>query len=49
MPTAMNRINQRWLLTARPQGPARATDFSWEELPADRPGVGQVLVRAIYL
>lgn len=49
MPTSQARINQRWLLTARPHGRARETDFTWQELPADDPGPGQVLVRNVYL
>jgi len=49
MLTSQRRMNQRWLLTARPHGRAREADFTWEEIPADEPGDGQVLVRAIYL
>jgi NADPH-dependent curcumin reductase CurA len=43
------RTNQRWLLAARPQGHARESDFSWQEIPAGTPADGQVLVRTIYL
>jgi NADPH-dependent curcumin reductase CurA len=43
------RTNQRWLLTARPQGLAKESDFFWDETPADEPAEGQVVVRVIYL
>ena len=49
MPTPQARINQRWLLNARPQGNARESDFLWQELPADEPQDGEILVRTIHL
>ena len=49
MPTPDMRINQRWLLTARPTGNAKEGDFTWDEGPADEPGEGRVVVRTIYL
>jgi NADPH-dependent curcumin reductase CurA len=42
-------MNQRWLLTARPQGSARDSDFTWDELPVDECAEGQVVVRTVYL
>jgi NADPH-dependent curcumin reductase CurA len=49
MPTPQSRINQRWLLSARPQGSARETDFKWDESPCEHPAEGQILVRTVYL
>jgi NADPH-dependent curcumin reductase CurA len=49
MPAPQKRLNQRWLLTARPQGLARETDFTWEEASAGEPSDGQILVRIVYL
>jgi NADPH-dependent curcumin reductase len=43
------RLNQRWLLTARPQGHARESDFTWDESPTAELGDGQILVRTIHL
>ncbi len=43
------RINQRWLLTSRPLGPARETDFTWEEIPVEKLSDGEVLVRNVHL
>ena len=45
----MERTNQRWLLTSRPQGHARETDFTWEETPLLEPSDGQLLVRTVHL
>ena len=44
-----NRLNHRWLLTARPQGHARETDFTWDELHLDPLPDGYLIVRIIYL
>ena len=43
------RLNQRWLLTARPQGHARESDFTWDETPTEELADGQILVRTIHL
>jgi NADPH-dependent curcumin reductase CurA len=43
------RVNQRWLLTARPQGYARDSDFTFDESPVEELADGQVLVRTVYL
>lgn len=43
------RINRRWLLTARPQGYARETDFTWDERVAEQPADGEILVRTVHL
>ena len=45
----LTRINQRWLLTARPQGQARESDFTWDESPAEEPSDGQILIRTVHL
>jgi NADPH-dependent curcumin reductase CurA len=49
MANPKNGINQRWLLTSRPQGNARETDFTWDESPVPEIADGQILVRTIYL
>jgi len=49
MPTLQTRMNQRWLLSARPLGHARDSDFTWEESPVEELADGQVLVRTVYL
>jgi NADPH-dependent curcumin reductase CurA len=43
------RINQRWLLTTRPHGPVRESDFAWDESPTERLSDGEVLVRTVHL
>jgi NADPH-dependent curcumin reductase CurA len=43
------RLNQRWLLTARPQGHPRESDFTWNEDPIEEVRDGQILVRIIHL
>jgi NADPH-dependent curcumin reductase CurA len=43
------RLNQRWLLTARPQGQARDSDFTWNESPIEDLADGEILVRTIHL
>jgi NADPH-dependent curcumin reductase CurA len=43
------RMNQRWLLTARPQGHVRDSDFTWDESPAEEPSDGQLVVRTVHL
>jgi len=45
----LTRINQRWLLTARPQGHARESDFTWDETLAEPPADGQILIRTVHL
>jgi NADPH-dependent curcumin reductase CurA len=47
--TPLSRVNQRWLLTSRPQGNIRENDFTWDESPAEEPADGQCLVRTIHL
>jgi NADPH-dependent curcumin reductase CurA len=49
MPASPHRLNHRWLLTARPLGPARETDFTWDEQSVDPLPDGHILVRTIYL
>jgi NADPH-dependent curcumin reductase CurA len=49
MPTSQTRLNHRWLLTARPQGQAKESDFSWDEETVDPPAEGHVVVRSVYL
>lgn len=43
------RINQRWLLSARPQGHAREIDFTWDERPVEELSDGEILVRTVHL
>lgn len=47
--TPQAHLNQRWLLTSRPQGPAKESDFTWDESPVEEPSDGQIVVRVIYL
>ena len=49
MSTPQIRMNQCWLLTTRPQGQARESDFTWHEAPVDELSDGQILVRTVYL
>ena len=41
--------NRRMLLSKRPIWTATTEDFTLEELPADDPGVGEVLVRVLWI
>lgn len=41
--------NRRIRLARLPQGEPQAADFALEEIPAGRPGKGEVLLRSIYL
>jgi hypothetical protein len=43
------RMNQRWLLTTRPHGQARESDFTWDEGPVEALAEGEVLVRTVHL
>jgi len=43
------RFNQRWLLTARPQGHVRESDFTWNESALEALEDGQILVRTVHL
>lgn len=45
----MNTINRRILLAARPKGAPVATDFRFVEAAVPVPGMGQVLLRNLYL
>ena len=45
----MTNTNRRFLLAKRPVGAVRRDDFSFETVPAEQPGEGQVLVRNLYL
>ncbi|MFT2188674.1 NADP-dependent oxidoreductase [Pseudomonas putida] len=45
----MTQTNRRFLLAKRPVGAVRRDDFSFETVPAEQPGEGQVLVRNLYL
>jgi NADPH-dependent curcumin reductase CurA len=44
---SLTKMNQRWLLTSRPQGPARDSDFTWDESPVAELADGEILVRTI--
>lgn len=42
--------NRQWLIADRPTGrPLKDSDFKWNETPARDPGVGEVLVKTLYL
>lgn len=42
--------NHQWLIADRPTGrPLKDSDFKWHETPARDPGVGEVLIKALYL
>jgi len=45
----MTQTNRRFLLAKRPVGAVRRDDFSFESVPAEQPGEGQILVRNLYL
>ncbi|SMF45675.1 MULTISPECIES: NADP-dependent oxidoreductase [unclassified Pseudomonas] len=45
----MTQTNRRFLLAKRPVGAVRRDDFSFEAVPAEQPGEGQILVRNLYL
>ncbi|PYG95904.1 NADP-dependent oxidoreductase, partial [Arthrobacter stackebrandtii] len=45
----MTQTNRRFLLAKRPVGAVRRDDFTFESVPAEQPGEGQVLVRNLYL
>ncbi|GAB1616107.1 NADP-dependent oxidoreductase [Pseudomonas sp. NGC7] len=45
----MTQTNRRFLLAKRPVGAVRRDDFSFETVPAEQPGEGQILVRNLYL
>ena len=42
-------MNHQWVLAARPQGPAKESDFQWKETTLPAVSEGQVLVRSVYL
>ena len=43
------KINQQWLLAARPKGLFKQSDFTWNETPLPALQEGEVLVRSVYL
>ena len=43
------RINQQWLLAARPEGNVKSSDFRFHRTPIEAPGDGEMLVRTQYL
>ncbi|WP_449431694.1 NADP-dependent oxidoreductase [Pseudomonas putida] len=45
----MTHSNRRFLLAKRPVGTVRRDNFSFDQVPAEEPGDGQVLVRNLYL
>ncbi|MGW7232801.1 NADP-dependent oxidoreductase [Pseudomonas fulva] len=45
----MTQTNRRFLLVKRPVGAVTREDFTFETLPAEQPGEGQVMVRNLYL
>lgn len=45
----MTDVNRQVILTARPQGIAQAEHFAIRDMPVERPGPGQILVRNHYL
>ncbi|MBA6118442.1 NADP-dependent oxidoreductase [Pseudomonas putida] len=45
----MTQTNRRFLLAKRPVGAVRRDDFTFETVPAQAPGDGQVQVRNLYL
>jgi NADPH-dependent curcumin reductase len=45
----MSQINRQFLLSARPQGMVKESDFTYREVPVPEPAAGQVLVRAEYV
>jgi NADPH-dependent curcumin reductase len=42
-------VNRQWLLTSRPRGLLKESDFTWNESQIPEPAEGQALVRNIYL
>jgi NADPH-dependent curcumin reductase CurA len=49
MSPAAPAINRQWVLSTRPSGLVKETDFAWREVPIPTPGEGQFLVRNLYL
>lgn len=45
----MSQSNRRFLLAKRPVGAVRRDDFTFETVPAQAPGAGQIQVRNLYL
>lgn len=44
-----SRVNRRWLLAKRVEGPVTEANFRWVESPVPAPGAGQFLVRNLWL
>ncbi len=44
----MDRINRRWLVSRRPDGLVRASDFAYAEGPVPIPNEGEVVLRTLY-
>jgi NADPH-dependent curcumin reductase CurA len=42
-------VNHQWLLTSRPAGAIKTSDFTWRETPVPSPGDGEVLVKVLWL
>jgi NADPH-dependent curcumin reductase CurA len=42
-------LNRRWVLSSRPSGLVKESDFAWQEVPVPIPVEGQFLVRNLYL
>lgn len=45
----MARINRQWRLARRPQGDVKQGDLTLVESPVPQPGMGEILVRTVYL
>ena len=44
-----SHVNHKVVLSARPQGEPKESDFRLEEVPVSKPGTGEMLLRTIYL
>jgi len=42
-------VNRQWVLSSRPTGLVKETNFAWREVPIPTPREGQFLVRNLYL
>src|SRR5215472_10216073 len=49
MSPAAPSINRQWVLSSRPAGLVKESDFAWREVPVPAPSEGQFLVRNLYL
>jgi len=49
MSSAPRTINRQWVLSSRPSGLVKESNFAWREVPVPTPQDGQILVRNLYL